>query len=302
MLQRLVASKKHNVKMENKRIAILLATYNGERFLREQIESLYAQTLQGWTVYVHDDGSTDGTKAILDEYAQTKDNFVVLDYPSQGGASANFFSLLKFVNASYYFFADQDDVWMAEKMERCMARMELAENEDTDRPVLVCCDACVTDASLNVLSPSLWECSGAHPEFLTNFDESAATPFVTGCTMLINRKAKDSVLWQQTDKATMHDAFITLCVFKAHGEVVPLRESLMYYRQHGDNTLGAYSRERGSLTYKLKHIGYVLRKDWALLRMLHALGYGSIFKFLKYKSVYKRRCREAENKKKGNTE
>ena len=183
-----------------------------------------------------------------------------------------------------------------------MARMELAENEDTDRPVLVCCDACVTDASLNVLSPSLWERSGAHPEFLTNFDESAATPFVTGCTMLINRKAKDSVLWQQTDKATMHDAFITLCVFKAHGEVVPLRESLMYYRQHGDNTLGAYSRERGSLTYKLKHIGYVLRKDWALLRMLHALGYGSIFKFLKYKSEYKRRCREAENKKKGNTE
>lgn len=89
--------------MDKKTIAVLLATYNGERFLREQIESLYAQTIKDWTIYVHDDGSTDGTKAILDEYAEKKDNFVVLDYPSQKGASNNFFSLLKRVDASYFF-------------------------------------------------------------------------------------------------------------------------------------------------------------------------------------------------------
>ena len=276
--------------MDKKTIAVLLATYNGERFLREQIESLYAQTIKDWTIYVHDDGSTDGTKAILDEYAEKKDNFVVLDYPSQKGASNNFFSLLKRVNASYFFFADQDDVWMSNKMEKCLVRMLQIEKSTISKPVLVCCDACVTDEKLKVVSPSLWERSGAYPEFLTNFNESAATPFVTGCTMLLNKAAKESVLWNVTEKATMHDAFITLCVFKACGIVEPIRESLMYYRQHGENTLGAYSKENSRLIYKLKHIKYVLKKDIALLRMLNALGYGSFFKFMKYKFVYRSKC------------
>lgn len=276
--------------MDKKTIAVLLATYNGERFLREQIESLYAQTIKDWTIYVHDDGSTDGTKAILDEYAEKKDNFVVLDYPSQKGASNNFFSLLKRVDASYFFFADQDDVWMSNKMEKCLGRMLQIEKSTISKPVLVCCDACVTDEKLKVVSPSLWERSGAHPEFLTNFNESAATPFVTGCTMFLNKAAKESVLWNVTDKATMHDAFITLCVFKACGIVEPIRESLMYYRQHGENTLGAYSKENSRLMYKLKHLKYVLKKDMALLRMLNALGYGSFFKFMKYKFVYKSKC------------
>lgn len=279
--------------MDKKTIAVLLATYNGERFLREQIESLYAQTIKDWTIYVHDDGSTDGTKAILDEYAEKKDNFVVLDYPSQKGASNNFFSLLKRVDASYFFFADQDDVWMSNKMEKCLARMQQIEKSTISKPVLVCCDACVTDEKLKVVSPSLWERSGAHPEFLTNFNESAATPFVTGCTMLLNKAAKESVLWNVTEKATMHDAFITLCVFKACGIVEPIRESLMYYRQHGENTLGAYSKENSRLIYKLKHIKNVLKKDMALLRMLNALGYGSFFKFMKYKFVYRSKCSKA---------
>lgn len=276
--------------MDKKTIAVLLATYNGERFLREQIESLYAQTIKDWTIYVHDDGSTDGTKAILDEYVEKKDNFVVLDYPSQKGASNNFFSLLKRVNASYFFFADQDDVWMSNKMEKCLVRMLQIEKSTISKPVLVCCDACVTDEKLKVVSPSLWERSGAYPEFLTNFNESAATPFVTGCTMLLNKAAKESVLWNVTEKATMHDAFITLCVFKACGIVEPIRESLMYYRQHGENTLGAYSKENSRLIYKLKHIKYVLKKDIAFLRMLNALGYGSFFKFMKYKFVYRSKC------------
>lgn len=279
--------------MDKKTIAVLLATYNGERFLREQIESLYAQTIKDWTIYVHDDGSTDGTKAILDEYAEKKDNFVVLDYPSQKGASNNFFSLLKRVDASYFFFADQDDVWMSNKMEKCLGRMLQIEKSTISKPVLVCCDACVTDEKLKVISPSLWERSGAHPEFLTNFNESAATPFVTGCTMLLNNAAKESVLWDVIEKATMHDAFITLCVFKAYGIVEPIRESLMYYRQHGENTLGAYSKENSRLMYKLKHLKYVLKKDMALLRMLNALGYGSFFKFMKYKFVYRSKCSKA---------
>lgn len=279
--------------MESK-TAILLATYNGARYIREQIDSIYAQTYLDWTMYVHDDGSTDGTKEILTEYAKEKSNFVVLDYPSQKGAANNFFSLLERVDADYYFFADQDDVWMNNKIAVCMNRMNRMETECNGAPVLVCCDAMVADDDMNVVSPSLWQYSGTHPEFLTDFDAAAATPFVTGCTMLINRKAKEVVEWDKINFATMHDAFITLCVLKHNGVVSPVFDSLMFYRQHGDNTLGAFSRSKSSIAYKIKHVSNLLEINYRLLRMLHAIGYGSIFKFLKYKNIYKDRCKTAE--------
>lgn len=281
--------------MKNKSTAILLATYNGAHYLREQIESLYAQTCTDWTLYVHDDGSTDETMSILEEYEAKKDNFVILRYPSQKGASNNFFSLLFKVDADYYFFSDQDDVWMPDKISLSMERMKDEERKHSASPILVCCDACVTDSNLNVLSQSLWQMSGTHPEFLTTFAESSASPFVTGCTMLINRKAKESVLWNKKKYATMHDAFITLCVLRANGIVVPMKKSLMYYRQHGDNTLGAYCSSNSRLKYKLSHIKTVLKTDYALLRMLHALDYGSVMKFLKYKNIYKKRCLLADS-------
>lgn len=277
-----------------KKTAVLLATYNGARYIREQIESIYAQTYGDWMIYVHDDGSTDGTREILAEYAKEKNNFVVLDYPSQKGAANNFFSLLERVDADYYFFADQDDVWMNEKMSVCMKRMDSIETAKGDIPVLVCCDVMVADDDMNIISSSLWQYSGTHPEFLTNFNEAAASPFVTGCTMLINKRSKEVVEWNKVRYATMHDAFITLCVLKKNGVVSPVFESLMYYRQHGDNTLGAYSSSNNSMIYKLKHVSSLIKINLGLLRMLYALEYGSIFKFLKYKKIYKRRCKAAD--------
>lgn len=279
--------------MEKTTTAILLATYNGARYLREQIESIYAQTYQDWTLYVHDDGSTDGTQEILAEYANTKANFVVLDYPSQHGAKANFMSLLKMVEASYYFFTDQDDVWLPNKIEVCMQQMLQTERENVNSPqtpILVCCDVCVVDEALHPIAPSLWQYSGTHPEFLTTFAESAATPFVTGCTMLINHRVKEVVLWHKLSKAVMHDTFITLCALKAQGKVVPIFHSLMLYRQHGLNTLGAYSKTMNTWAYKLRHLKTVWHNHTAHWRMLKALGYGSWFKFMKYKRLYKKRC------------
>ena len=284
--------------MKQNTTAILLATYNGARYLREQIESLYAQTFTGWTLYVHDDGSTDGTQAILAEYARMKDNFVVLDYPGQHGAKANFLSLLRMVEARYYFFADQDDVWLPDKMERCMRQMLHTEQENVekhaDSAVLVCCDVCVVDERLQEMSPSLWKQAGTHPEFLNTFAAGAATPFVTGCTMLINRQARETVLWKQAGKATMHDAFITLCVLKAGGKVVPLYQPLMYYRQHGTNTLGAYRKEEDNIRHKFSHLHAVVKRNAEWWAMLRALNYGSLFKFLKYKYIYKQKCRKAK--------
>jgi glycosyltransferase involved in cell wall biosynthesis len=96
-------------------IAILMATYNGEKYLGEQIDSLLAQTNMDWQLYIHDDGSTDNTQAILQEYAQKHSNIHILEYESQRGAMKNFLSLLQRVEADYYMFCDQDDVWLKQK-------------------------------------------------------------------------------------------------------------------------------------------------------------------------------------------
>ncbi len=283
--------------MKLRPIAVLLATYNGERYLREQIESIYAQTRTDWTIYAHDDGSTDSTMSILEEYESAHDNFVVMRYPSQHGASDNFFSLLKEVDADYYFFADQDDIWLPEKMETCMQRMAETEHADGGKPVLVCSDAFVANADMSVRAQSLWQQAGTHPEFLLTFAESAATPFVTGCTMLVNRQAKQAVAWSKTGVATMHDAFITLCVLRAGGIVSPIFKPLIYYRQHGSNALGAFSYDKAKgIAYKLSHFKSLAKKNIAILKMLHALGYGSVFKFIKYKRAYKKKCRNANMK------
>lgn len=278
----------------DKTVAILLATYNGGRYLAEQLDSLFGQTVTAWTLYVHDDGSKDETVQILHDYAARHDNLVILDYPSQHGAKNNFLSLVRQVEADYYFFCDQDDRWVEDKVERQLRQMQqLEQTYSTDKPLLVFSDTYVADANLNVIHPSLWRLSGAHPEFLTTFDEAAATPFVTGCTMLFNRAGRAAIQWPATE-ATMHDAWITLCILKAQGVVFPIPSPLLFYRQHGSNTLGASDLSKHGLTYKLRHLKTVLRKDVALLRMLHALGYGSFFKFLKYKHIYKSRCRKAK--------
>ena len=136
--------------MKQKTTAILLATYNGEKFLREQLDSLLQQTYSDWTLYIHDDGSTDSTKEIIKEYEQKYENITMLRYPSQKGAKNNFMSLLERVEANYYLFCDQDDVWRKDKVEKEMARMMVLEKDFPGKPVLVFSDLYVVDINLNI--------------------------------------------------------------------------------------------------------------------------------------------------------
>ena len=106
------------MELRNEQIAILMATYNGEKYLGEQIDSILAQSYQDWHLYIHDDGSRDNTAAILRQYATDySEKITILDYPSQGGACRNFLSMLEKVDAPYYMFSDQDDIWLHEKIE-----------------------------------------------------------------------------------------------------------------------------------------------------------------------------------------
>ena len=269
-------------------IAILLATYNGEEYLRQQLDSLYQQTVKDWSIYAHDDGSTDQTPAILRDYAEKYDNFNVLDYPIQHGAKNNFLSLLQAVEADYYLFCDQDDKWRADKIEIQMAKIKEIESSHPDKPVIVFSDLSVVDKDLNLTGQSLWEVECIYPEYLTTFDEGGALEFVTGCTMLFNKQAKDTVVFP-ADKAVMHDAWITLCVLRSGGILKAIYEPLVYYRQHGNNVLGVNNWSQYSRIRRLLNIWKSIVANYKHYRMLSALGYGSVFKYLHNKHVYGKR-------------
>ncbi len=273
---------------DRKKIAILLATYNGASYLAEQINSIIEQTNQEWTLYIHDDGSTDGTQDIIKDFCQKYNYIVELTYPGGLGAMNNFFSMLQHIEAEYYSFCDQDDVWLKDKISLSMEAMYEEQMIHPGKPCLVFTDLYVTDQKLNILHPSFWHYTNVHPELIHNFNDCGATLFVTGCTMLFNKDAYQAII-PPVPETTMHDAWITLCIAKSNGILHPINKQLVYYRQHEDNTLGAKNAAPTPLIKKLANIRQVHKKRMRHYNMLKAIGYGSLTKHILYKIIYKSR-------------
>lgn len=272
----------------NKTIAILLATYNGCHFIREQLDSIFSQTNECWHLYVHDDGSKDGTLEILSEYENRySGRMTVLKYDSQGGAKNNFLSLLEKVEAPYYMFSDQDDVWLPNKVEIEYARMKEAESHEGAKPILVFTDLVVVDVNKNVINPSFWEYEGIYPKFVKRFTDLAALNIVTGCTMLFNHKAKE-ILGKSYGKAMMHDAWIAMHVIACGGALCEVDTATMLYRQHGDNTLGA--RDASTLTwkYRMRNIVYLLKMNYLHFRQMNDVSSISLIDYISTKIRYRK--------------
>ncbi len=276
-------------------IAILMATYNGERYVKEQLDSLVRQDNDQWTLFIHDDGSSDSTPQILRQYADSHANIHVLDYAPQGGAMKNFFSLLQRVEADYYMFCDQDDVWKKEKVSISLEEMKNMESQHKSKPVIVFTDLHVTDSSLAIIQDSFWREICLYPEYITTFDEIAASTAVTGCAMLFNQKAKDAIVFP-APYATMHDTWITACVLKHGGVIKPIPSKMVFYRQHEDNCIGAEDLNHITLMYRIKNFKRMQQKNWKHYKMLRSLDYGSIVKFFRYKMIYKKRIRNKMQK------
>lgn len=223
-------------------VNILMSTYNGERFIYNQIDSILAQTYSEWRLYIRDDGSRDGTKAILKAYAEAHQERIFLDesQPKGLGAMRSFGYLLEqHRDADYFAFSDQDDVWNPDKLEICMSAVLQAEQNHPDLPVVVHTDLKVVDEQLREIAPSFWRYSNIKPDLVDNhLHYLAICNSVTGCAMLFNRKARDLAL-PMSPNAYMHDAWIALCTLYSGGVVVPVHQATIAYRQHGDNVLGA---------------------------------------------------------------
>ncbi len=222
-----------------KNTAILLATYNGERYLCELLESLYHQTCKDFTLYVHDDCSSDRTLEIIRSF-QDRLSIEIMDDPEPGrGACKSFLWMLEHVDAQYYFFCDQDDVWLPEKVEKSLNDLtSLEKNSGKTIPYTVFCDLKVVDSELNTISESFWRSECIFPDLLSTFSHLAAQNAAAGCSMCFNRAARDLAV-PAIQHPMMHDHCVMLLTVANHGKIKPLYEPLILYRQHGSNVLGA---------------------------------------------------------------
>ena len=236
--------------MKNKEVEILLATYNGAQYLREQLESIVNQDYECWVVRACDDASTDDTYNILKEYQEKYPDKFLLTKNERGFGSAkkNFMNLIKNSTGDYVMCCDQDDVWLSNKISLTLQKMK--ESEQGEMPVLVHTDLKVVGANLNVLSESFFEHSNFRKEFELN--EILIQNFVTGCTMMMNRPMVTLMSRvEDCDKILMHD-WVASILATSVGKVTFVETPTMLYRQHGINSVGAKKYGLALFISKLK--------------------------------------------------
>lgn len=230
-------------------ITVLLATYNGEKYLSEQLDSLLGQSFKDIKILARDDASTDGTVAILEDYAKKHPETVtVIKGEGTGSACANFLELIRLADDDYVMFCDQDDVWLPEKVEKTYKKMLETENGDPKTPVLVHSDLKVVDKDLNVMSDSFFEFQAISPE-RDKLNNLLIQNNVTGCTVMINR-AMLKLAKMTPSSCVMHDWWLALLA-SLFGKSAYVTEPLMLYRQHGNNQVGAK---------KANGLGFVIQK------------------------------------------
>jgi glycosyltransferase involved in cell wall biosynthesis len=223
-------------------IYILLATYNGEKYLKEQLDSLFNQSYHDWVLWVHDDNSKDSTVDIIKEFEKknpAKIKFVDDDIYT-GGAKENYDFLLSTIddNYDYIMFCDQDDVWYENKIRITLDKMIEVENKNFDEPVLIHTDLKVVDEKLKTISISYFDYQHIIPKWSKNKDISLVQNSVTGCTMMINKNAI-KISCPISQNAIMHDWWILLRVLQHNGVVEYIDQPTLSYRQHPLNDTGA---------------------------------------------------------------
>lgn len=217
------------------KIDILLATYNGEKFVKEQIESILNQTYENFNLIISDDASTDNTLNILEEYEKKDTRIKIFKKEKNEGLIDNFEFLLKNVTSDYFMFSDQDDIWKKDKIEKSINKLK-EENSG-----LVYTDLEIVDEKLNVIYPSYWKYKQIYKKIIkyNNFEALYLNNFVTGCTILAKSKyIKDILPLPRNSKFVLHD-YWTALIISAKDKISYVEEPTIQYRQHKNNRVGS---------------------------------------------------------------
>lgn len=233
-----------------------MSTYNGEKYIIEQLDSILQQSLPV-DILIRDDGSSDGTIAIIEDYIANGAP-IELIRGENVGVIASFFALIKAAPESdFYAFSDQDDCWYPEKLEAAVTKIQNQEEMENAKegprvqfplPLLYCGDTYLTDGELN---PIKVDAKNPRPSFGNALVENICT----GCTAVVNRALLEKIreCTPDTNKIVMHDWWLYL-IAETYGKTIYDNEPHMYYRQHGNNEWGAKTSKWKVYKYRFKQL------------------------------------------------
>ena len=214
-----------------KKVQILMSTYNGEKYVDEQINSLLQQDHTNLEILIRDDGSKDSTVSILEKYNREYPNINLIIGENKGVISSFFELAMKASKeADYFAFCDQDDYWKPQKISRAV---NLLDKEAPETPLLYFSRLDIADEHLNILKQSPIPPRGA------SIENALIQNIATGCTIVFNKKLLDTFKSQlpNVNQVTMHDSWFYLLA-TALGKIVYDDQSQILYRQHSSNVLG----------------------------------------------------------------
>lgn len=227
--------------MQRRKVQILMSTYNGEQFLEEQLKSLLKQTYDNIEILIRDDGSKDGTSAILKKYAEKNLNMQVY-LEENVGVTKSFFSLLQKSDADYIAFSDQDDIWLEEKVERAVEKLEKIKE-----PALYCSNKILVDSNLKIIKENEYK------KLKPGFENAVVECICTGCTSVMNRALAENIKENIPEKAIIHDWWCYL-VATYLGKTIFDENAYIWYRQHERNVIGASATWFGKVRAKVAYV------------------------------------------------
>ena len=212
-------------------VTVVMSSFNGEKYIKEQIDSILSQKHCKVSLLVRDDGSSDATITILQQY-ENKGQLKLLQGENLKPAKS-FLEALKYSGETdYYAFSDQDDIWLDDKLN---AAINVLEKMDNNKLNLYCSNLTAVDNNYNILTSRLLP-----EQIVSNYKELLVrSPHIFGCTCVFNKKLRDFIVDRELPKnLIMHDLWIAL-IASSMGNLYYDSAAYIMYRQHGNNHTGA---------------------------------------------------------------
>jgi len=240
-------------------ISIAMTTYNGEKFLEQQIDSILKQSWKNIELIICDDQSVDSTVQIIERYMKKYDSIKLYKNSNKLGIVKNFEKAISLCQASYIALSDQDDIWIKNKLEVLMQEMRELEKFDRTVPLMVHSDLTIIDEKNQVIHKSFSKMRGYDLKNTKDLNHIISRCGVMGNTLLMNKHLQNTIL-PFPDALDMHDYWISV-VNELYGKRITLKESLVLYRIHEDNFSNSIEKMQ---KYKLKKVKLFFTFNFAL--------------------------------------
>ena len=263
-------------------IDIILPTYNGEKYISQQIDSIINQTYSDWKLIIRDDGSTDNTIKIINRYIKDYPKKIILIKDNLGnlGTSGSNNILIQYVSSNYFMFCDQDDIWEYNKIEESLREMQIIERLNPNIPILICSDASCIDTNNIIINHSFFK-SQKFINTTNSAHKLLALNIVQGSTALMNYNVIKTI--QYIPKGIYHDWWTAVNV-AYYGKISYISKPLLKYRQHNNNVVGALNIDH---KYFISKIFMIDKQMKIYITMYKSLSFKpSIFKWIYYKALF----------------